>query len=1006
MAKQIDVDVNLRDEEAKKKLNDLQNGKYNVNLNVNEKGTDKTIHKVRQLSNEAKNTNSVFEKLKNTIGSTFSGRNLAFTAYLAVLNEIRKAANNAKAEIKDLDQSVTDLLVAMGQNRSIASNYLKQLNQQAQAIGATTKEVANSADSWLRQGKTAKEAGELVYDSMMLSKLGQIESADASKYLTSALNGYKKSASEAIDVVDKLTAVDMQSASDAGGLAESMSKTASAADMVGVSMDKLIGMIASVKEVTQDSDESVGNMFKSVFSRMNQIKAGKFIDSETGESLNDTEKVLTKVGIAMRDTNGQFISSEKIMDEVGAKWNSFDSVTQRAVATAIAGTYQYNKLIALFDNYGKALNYTKVSAESAGTAIEKFNTSYKDSLEAKTNSLQASFESMIMNSDMSKVYSDIVDATNALVQFIDKTGALKNALSGLVAVGAIKAFTSIKTATNEAYINLNKFKNALDIVGKTRVSANNFNKLLLLTNGLSKSQLKLVVSSKALTQAQRTQLLMASGLTEEEAKLQLQNWNLVKSNTGLTASTTSAKNAFSGLWTMIKANPLAIIGTVVSAGVGIWQKYKQSIEEVEQSATEVSQSFDTAKKEIEEYKSKVEELQKTINDSSSSYEDVTDARKQLISIQNELIDKYGSEQTSIQSITDALAGETDAWDKLTQRQWEASKVEFNSKGGLFKDIGNNLNGYKDNLDRMKDEYGNYTETISMGLINGNDDRAKAEELLKRFGTLTRTDGGIGEITLSGNANEVYDKLLQIKEIMSDMDADFGSSFSNELNDMASDAKEVSGTYKDMYDQYVLNEKILSNTDYADEFKKLTDEYQEYQDALSSNSQDEINSETQAFVNMITDAMSTALANGDNDVADYFKAMYPELQAEVDTWNFKIKVTPTIDGKDNTKYDKSLDEEFKDALSHFNNSDEILNFNSKASTDKAKKEAYDQLSAIATQDFEGNMEALVDAAIQLYNLQTQGQQDFINRIKGDKDSSLTAGAGSLLSDSGNKMALQG
>lgn len=306
----------------------------------------------------------------------------------------------------------------------------------------------------------------------------------------------------------------------------------------------------------------------------------------------------------------------------------------------------------------------------------------------------------------------------------------------------------------------------------------------MLTNGLSKSQLKLVVSSKALTQAQRTQLLMASGLTEEEAKLQLQNWNLVKSNTGLTASTTSAKNAFSGLWTMIKANPLAIIGTIVSAGVGIWQKYKQSIEEVEQSATEVSQSFDASKKEIEEYKSKVEELQKTINDSSSSYEDVTDARKQLISIQNELIDKYGSEQTSIQSITDALAGETDAWDKLTQRQWEASKVEFNSKGGLFKDIGNNLNGYKDNLDRMKDEYGNYTETISMGLINGNDDRAKAEELLKRFGTLTRTDGGIGEITLSGNANEVYDKLLQIKEIMSDMDADFGSSFSNELNDMA------------------------------------------------------------------------------------------------------------------------------------------------------------------------------------------------------------------------------
>ena len=116
-------------------------------------------------------------------------------------------------------------------------------------------------------------------------------------------------------------------------------------------MDKLIGMISTVKEVTQASDESVGNMFKSVFSRMNQIKAGKFVDEETGESLNDTEKVLNKIGISMRDTNGQFLSSEKILDEVGSKWKSFDGVTQRAVATAMAGTYQYNKLISLFDNY-------------------------------------------------------------------------------------------------------------------------------------------------------------------------------------------------------------------------------------------------------------------------------------------------------------------------------------------------------------------------------------------------------------------------------------------------------------------------------------------------------------------------------------------------------------------------------------------------------------------------------------------------------------------------------
>ena len=66
-----------------------------------------------------------------------------------------------------------------------------------------------------------------------------------------------------------------------------------------------------------------------MLSRMNQIKAGKFIDAETGEALNDTEKVLKEVGINMRDVNGQFLDAETILDDVGKKWLMFDRNTQK-----------------------------------------------------------------------------------------------------------------------------------------------------------------------------------------------------------------------------------------------------------------------------------------------------------------------------------------------------------------------------------------------------------------------------------------------------------------------------------------------------------------------------------------------------------------------------------------------------------------------------------------------------------------------------------------------------
>lgn len=826
MSKQIDIDVNLRDEKAKEDLQKLQNGKYNVNLNVNGSGTDKTTQKIQKLANEAKNTQSAFDKLKNTIGSVFSGKSLAFTAYLTAMNEIRKAANGAKAEIKDLDQSITDLSVAMGQGRSAASDYLKQLNQQAQSIGATTKEVADSADSWLRQGKSAKEAGELVYDSMMLSKLGQIQSADASKYLTSALNGYKKSASEAIDVVDKLTAVDMQSASDAGGLAESMSKTASAADMAGVSMDKLIGMIASVKEVTQDSDESVGNMFKSVFSRMNQIKAGKFVDSDTGESLNDTEKVLNKVGIAMRDTNNQFISSEKIMDEVGAKWSSFDSTTQRAVATAMAGTYQYNKLIALFNNYSKALDYTKTSAESAGTAVEKFNSSYKESLEAKTNSLQASFESMLMNSDMNKVYAGIIEATNALVKFIDKTGALKGVLSGLAVGSAIKAFTIIKTATNEAYINLNKFKNALDIVGKTRVSTNNFDRLLSLTSGLSMSQLKLVVSSKALTQAQRKQLLMTAGLSAEEAELQLKNWNLIRSNTGLTASTTSLKNAFSGLWTMMKANPIAVVTTVLTAGMAIWQKYKQSIEEAVSSASEASDTYKNQSQTIEEIVSKYQNLQKQLLDAKGDEKKTASVKEQLLELQQQLNGQFGDEYGKLNLVTDAYKDQTNA---IKAYNKEAANTLLND----------NRKGIEEATKQMTEN-----KTYSLGTMNGllDADELPIREKIKKLAEDNNIDFSHNGFEFTGNAEDAQKAINAFMNSLKELQKQSGntsdtmSGIFDGLLDSSGEAlgkaNNITSKYKEIYQQAQLAE-IATDDKLSSEYDTMTEAVEKYNNAISN-----------------------------------------------------------------------------------------------------------------------------------------------------------------------------
>lgn len=791
----VKIQAQLEDSKFKKQMEQLSKKKYKVNVDVSNSDSKKANRDLEQLAYEATHTQTVFGKLKRSVGETFSGNKLAVTAYLATLKAIKSAAIDAKTAIVDMDKAVTDLSVAQGQGRDTAANYLKQLNLQAQSIGATTKEVAQSADSWLRQGKSVKETGDLVYDSMILSKLGQIESAKASEYLTSALNGYKKSASEAIDIVDKLTAVDMESASDAGGLAESMSRTASAASMAGVSMDKLIGMISTVKEVTQASDESVGNMFKSVFSRMNQIKAGKFVDEETGESLNDTEKVLNKIGISMRDTNGQFLSSEKILDEVGSKWKSFDGVTQRAVATAMAGTYQYNKLISLFDNYSKALQYTEVSANSAGTAIDKFNNSYKESLEAKTNSLQAAFESMILDSDMDNVYSNIIKATTALIKFIDKTGVLKGALTGLTVTGGIKTFVTIKTGIQEAYIELNKFKNALDLVSKSKLSTIEYDRLLLLTNGLSNSQLKMIVSSQALTQAQRKQLLVASGLSSQEAELQLKTWGLSTANNGLTASTKSVSNAFSGLWTIIKAHPLVVLGTAVAAGVMIWQKYKQSVIDIKEAGETARSEFKSIQDEMNSTASKVNEVKDRYAELAQGVGDLGKATQNQGSLSNDDYEEFLNISNDLADLFPTLTnGYTDNGDAILDLNGDVQTIT-SSLNGLVE--AQKAVAAQDMAKQMPDIFKSYRQDM-------NDDVKKYNEALEQQ---KKAQEAIAKLDDSNTGESYITYFDDLSEMMQKHQMDYDSWISqtghNTTNvKLTSEEKEkFTQIYQDYYEQY-------------------------------------------------------------------------------------------------------------------------------------------------------------------------------------------------------------
>ena|SRR5574344_740100 len=101
---------------------------------------------------------------------------------------------------------------------------------------------------------------------------------------------------------------------------------------------------------------------KTILSRLGSVKAGTFL-SEDLESeytdistyVNDVEKVLSKVGIRLRDTNKDFRDAQDVLDDVAKGWATYDDLTRQALSTSIAGTRQRESFISLMSNYDKAL---------------------------------------------------------------------------------------------------------------------------------------------------------------------------------------------------------------------------------------------------------------------------------------------------------------------------------------------------------------------------------------------------------------------------------------------------------------------------------------------------------------------------------------------------------------------------------------------------------------------------------------------------------------------------
>lgn len=427
----------------------------------------------------------------------------------------------------------------------------------------------------------------------------------------------------------------------------------------------MIGLIAVGSETTRLSAETIGNTWKSVLARMEQVKAGAKIDEE-GEAINNVEKVLNKFGIQLRDSTSEFRNMEDVLDEVGNKWNTFDGVAQAQIATAIAGTHRINTFVATMENYDTVLKYTEESQDAAGTSAQKY-TAYMDSIDAKLNTLTATWEQFVNNLNQSGTVKSVIDLGTKLIGVLDtlinKMGLLKVALPAAVIAllatkvnGLIQHFTKLGTTAKSVKTILGTFNAA------TTLSSEKTQELGVTLAGLTLKERVVVLNTTNLTDAQKELVLVASGIPAAEAAAEI-----AIQNAGNAAKKASVdmKALTSGMKISAGASKLGIaigaITTVISLAKGAVDLYNQKVQESIDKANEMERAYKDFTTESERSLSTLQGLQKeftqlsagvtdygeNISLSAEDYQRYKDIVSQILEISPKLIEGYNLEGQAI-----------------------------------------------------------------------------------------------------------------------------------------------------------------------------------------------------------------------------------------------------------------------------------------------------------------------------------------------------------------------
>lgn len=449
-----------------------------------------------------------------------------------------------------------------------------------------------------------------------------------------------------------------------------------------------------------------------------------------------------------------------------------------------------------------------------------------------------------------------------------------------------KSFRDIK----KDFANGLGFKNSLfqTSISKTDYQAlQKFNSAIKVTNdGLTKSQRITKAWNENMTGCSMAAKRMGNDLITGKQKIGDIS-NSMKTATASTKALEVAMNVFANVGFMLA---ITAISKVVS-------ELAQAQENAVQAAKEATETYKSELDSITDYKQRLSELHEELKSGNLSYEETKTKRIELMTIQDELIEKFGTEKGAIESVTEAVNGRVDALDELnekTYRDWLAKADEQTFWNKL-------LPGGKSGLDQAID-YMETEKTVSfMDMQNANlsDELQEIQkEIDETIQSKYNLEKSFATFKVTGTPDEIKSQLESIRQDYLDLSKEaflengisseywekYRSEAIDSINDVINKFDEGLEKHQETYQTYIEG-MIKYDSEYSDEYANILRKRAELESAQNSGSEEEIKKAKQEFMDSINNAIIAS--DSDENIKKYFESLYPELQAEFANWSFEF-----------------------------------------------------------------------------------------------------------------------